>query len=206
MAKTPSTMVPLGTPAPDFRLPDTDGTDGTDGTGRLVARDDFATHPALLVMFLCNHCPYVVHVRDVLTARAAEWIGRGVAVVAISANDPERYPADAPAEMAKDKARFGYPFSYLFDATQAVALAYRAACTPDFFLYDADRRLVYRGQLDGARPGNGVAVTGADLGAAIDALLGGRAIAEEQRASMGCNIKWRDENLVGGWPAYPSET
>ncbi|MFO0748698.1 MAG: thioredoxin family protein [Myxococcota bacterium] len=184
MAKTPSTMVPLGTPAPDFALPDC-------VDGNVVRRDDFAAAPALLVMFICNHCPYVVHIRNGLVALTRQWAARGVAVVAISANDPEAYPADAPERMAEDKRRYDYPFPYLFDATQEVAVAYHAACTPDFFLYDRERRLAYRGQLDGARPGNGVAVTGADLGQAIDKVLDGLAPSPEQRPSMGCNIKWR---------------
>lgn len=194
MARTPSTMVPLGTPAPDFALPDTDG--------RVVARDDFKEAPALLVMFVCNHCPYVIHVRERLSELVREWSTRGVAVVGISANDPVAYPQDGPAAMAEAKRAFALPYPYLFDASQAIALAYRAACTPDFFLYDRDRRLVYRGQLDASRPGSGIPVTGEDLGRAIDQLLAGLPVTAEQRPSMGCNIKWREENLVGGMPAY----
>lgn len=205
MAKTPSTMVPLGTLAPDFALPDTAATRAPDGSWPLVRRDDFAAAPALLVAFLCNHCPYVVHVRDRLSELVRQWQARGVAVVAISSNDPLGYPADAPDAMAEAARRFALPYPYLFDASQEVALHYRAACTPDFFLYDGARRLAYRGQLDGSRPGNGVEVSGADLGAAIDAVLSGKPAAEEQRASLGCNIKWREENLVAGLPAYRGE-
>jgi len=188
-------MVPLGTPAPDFALPDTTAD-------RVVALADLADAKALLVMFLCNHCPYVVHVRARLVELVAEWQAQGVAVVAISSNDPIGYPADAPDKMAEDARAFGYTFPYLFDADQDVALRYHAACTPDFFLYDAERRLTYRGQLDGARPGNGVEVTGSDLVAAIEATLAGRAPDAEQRPSMGCNIKWRADNMAGGVPAY----
>lgn len=195
MAKTPSTMVPLGTFAPDFALPEV-----TSDT--LVKLDDFRESPALLVMFICNHCPYVVHVRDALVRLTNAWMARGVAVVAISSNDPVGYPADAPDKMAADKHAHGYPFPYLFDGSQSVALAYHAACTPDFFLYDFERRLQYRGQLDGARPGNGVAITGADLDAAIERVLSGLEPLADQRPSMGCNIKWRRENLVDGMPAY----
>jgi len=194
MARTPSTMVPLGTPAPDFRLPDTDG--------RMIARDDFERAPALLVMFLCNHCPYVVHVRDALSELCRGWMARGVAVVGISANDPTTYPEDGPGAMAKVKARFGLPYPYLFDASQAVALAFCAACTPDFFLYDHERRLAYRGQLDASRPGNGVAVSGQDLGQAIDDVLAGAPVSSVQRPSLGCGIKWREENLENGSPRW----
>ena len=196
MARTPSTMVPLGRPAPDFALPDTDG--------QVVALGDFRGAPALLVMFVCNHCPYVVHVRDALSALVRGWTAKGVAVVGIASNDPVAYPQDGPEAMAEAKRRFALPYPYLFDATQAVALAYRAACTPDFFLYDQGRRLAYRGQLDASRPNSGVPVTGEDLGRAIDALLAGEPITVEQRPSMGCNIKWRDDNLVDGHPAYPA--
>ncbi len=196
MAKTPSTMIPLFTPAPDFRLPDTDG--------RLVSRDDFRDAKALLVMFLCNHCPFVVHIRERLTELCHNWQSRGVAVVAISSNDAERYPEDGPAKMVEYKQRFGFPFPYLYDASQAVALAYHAACTPDFFLFDADRRLTYRGQLDASRPGNGIPVTGEDLERAIATTLAGAPALEEQRPSLGCNIKWLESNLLGHTPNYPS--
>jgi peroxiredoxin len=191
MARTPSTMLPLGTAAPDFTLPDTEG-------GR-VALADFRDAPALLVMFICNHCPFVKHVRHELARIGEEYGRRGAAVVAISSNDAEAYPADAPPRMREEKAEAGYSFPYLFDETQEVAGAYRAACTPDFFVFDGDHRLVYRGQLDDSRPGNGVPVTGADLRAALDALLEGRPVPTEQKPSLGCNIKWRPGNEPSWW-------
>ena len=183
MSLTPSTMLPLGTEAPDFRLPDP--------SGRAVARDDFADAPALLVAFLCNHCPYVKHIRAGLAAFAREYAARGLAMVAINANDVATHPEDAPPKMAEEAKRAGYVFPYLYDESQAVAKAYRAACTPDFFLFDRARRLVYRGQFDASRPGNAVPVTGRDLRAAADAVLAGRAVAGEQAPSIGCNIKWK---------------
>lgn len=183
MALTPSTMLPLGTPAPDFRLPDP--------SGRRFARDDFAEAPALLVAFLCNHCPYVKHLRAGFAAFAKEYAARGLAIVAINSNDYEEYPEDAPARMAEEAKRAGYGFPYLVDELQSVAAAYRAACTPDFFLFDAQRRLAWRGQFDDSRPGNRLPVTGADLRAAADAVLAGRAAPAEQKPSIGCNIKWR---------------
>jgi peroxiredoxin len=183
MAATASTMLPLGTVAPAFRLPDT--------SGRLVASDDLAGNPALLVMFISNHCPYVRHVADEIVDLAAEYHARGVAVVAIGSNDAEQYPEDGPAAMAQVAAAMGATFPYLYDETQEVAKAYRAACTPDFFLFDGDRRLAYRGQLDGARPGNDVPVTGRDLRAALDAVLAGAPVPEPQLSSLGCNIKWK---------------
>jgi len=178
-----STMLPLGTRAPDFRLPDP--------SGRVWARDDFAGAPALLVMFLCNHCPYVRHIRDALASATREFQERGVAVVGINSNDIAAYPDDAPERMEEEARAVGYEFPYLVDETQEVASAYRAACTPDFFVFDGDRRLVYRGQFDDSRPANRRNVTGADLRAAIDAVLTGRAITLEQQPSMGCNIKWK---------------
>jgi peroxiredoxin len=186
MAATPSTMLPLGTSAPDFRLPDLDG--------RLVSRDDLADRPVLLVMFISNHCPYVRHVALELARIGREYQPRGVAMVAINANDVAAYPDDSPARMVEFAAMNGFSFAYLFDESQAVAAAYQAACTPDFFLFDAARQLVYRGQLDGARPANEVPVDGRDLRAALDALLAGRPVAESQRPSLGCNIKWRPGN------------
>ena len=193
MTRTPSTMLGLGTPAPDFRLPDT-----TAG-GKEVALDDLAAAPALLVAFICNHCPFVQHVAGELAALSRDLPARGVAMVAISSNDVAAYPADSPEAMAAEAARQGWAFPYLYDETQAVATAYRAACTPDFFLFDAvtpgdGRRLVYRGQLDASRPGNGLPVTGADLRAAVDAVLAGRPVPEDQRPSLGCNIKWKPGN------------
>ena len=186
MARTPSTMLALGTPAPDFVLPDYDG--------RLHALADFAAAPALVVAFICSHCPFVRHVREGFAAFAREYRRRGLAVVAINSNDVEAYPQDGPAGMRAEAADCGYEFPYLLDATQQVALAYRAACTPDFYLFDAGRRLVYRGQFDDSRPGNGRPVTGADLRAAVDATLGGRPPAPQQLPSLGCNIKWRKGN------------
>jgi thiol-disulfide isomerase/thioredoxin len=200
MARTESTMLPLGTRAPAFRLPDLNGPDpegpdseGPDpeGRGRAVALDDFAGAPALLVMFICNHCPFVKHVRSGLAALGRDYRAKGVAVVAINSNDVATHPEDSPANMRKEAAEAGYVFPYLFDETQEVARAYRAACTPDFFVFDRNRELVYRGQMDGARPGNGVPVTGSDLRAALDAVLAGRPVSGAQRPSLGCNIKWR---------------
>ncbi len=186
MAETPSTMLALGTPAPDFRLPDTDG--------RTVSLSDFKGAQALLVMFICGHCPFVKHVRGELARLAKEYQARGVGVVAIMSNDVQQYPQDGPAGMKAEKAELGYTFPYLFDETQAVAQAYRAACTPDLFLFDAKQRLVYRGQLDDSRPGKSLPVTGEDLRAALDAVLAGRPVDPKQRASIGCNIKWKPGN------------
>jgi peroxiredoxin len=192
MVATPSTMLPLGTPAPDFQLPDT--------SGRVVSRDDFAAEPALLVMFICNHCPYVRHVADEIARVGRDYQDQGVAVVAVNSNDIIQQPGDDPVAMAQFAAERGFVFPYLYDETQSVAAAYRAACTPDFFLFDADRRLVYRGQLDGARPSNEVPIDGRDLRAAVDAVLAGRSIPEPQLPSMGCNIKWKP----GAEPEYAS--
>ena len=186
MARTPSTMLELGTPAPDFALPDTDN--------KVVRLADFQGAPALLVAFICNHCPYVIHLREALAAFGREQGARGLSMVAISSNDVEGYPADSPEKMAEEKALAGYSFPYLYDATQEVAQAYEAACTPDFFLFDGDQRLVYRGQFDGSRPGNEVPVTGEDLVAAVSAVLAGEAPDAEQRPSLGCNIKWKPGN------------
>lgn len=183
MARTPSTMVPLGTPAPDFRLPDTDGTP--------VALADFAAAPAVLVAFICNHCPFVKHVQAAFTTFAAEYQAKGVAVVAISSNDVTTHPEDGPDQMRAEKAKAGYTFPYLYDESQAVAKAYHAACTPDFFVYDAGRKLVYRGQMDASRPGNDQPNDAADLRAALDAVLAGRPPLEKQLPSIGCNIKWK---------------
>lgn len=187
MSLTPSTMLAIGTPAPSFRLSDT-------VSGGLVALEDFASAPALVVMFLCNHCPYVIHVRAALAALVREYQGRGVAFVGINSNDVVKYPADSPERMREEARRAGYTFAYLFDETQQVAKAFRAACTPDFFVFSADRRLAYRGQMDGSRPGNSLPVTGQDLRAALDALLRGTAVPALQRPSMGCNIKWKPGN------------
>ncbi len=186
MTKTGSTMAALGVAAPDFALPDTDG--------RTVALGDFADDAGLLVVFMCNHCPFVIHIREELARAVKRYQDKGLAVVAISSNDAEAYPADGPEAMARAVEEFGYTFPYLFDGAQSVAKAYKAACTPDFFLFDRERRLVYRGQFDGSRPGNDVPVTGADLGAAVEALTGAGTISPDQRPSIGCNIKWKAGN------------
>ena len=179
-------MAALGMAAPDFALPDTDG--------RTVVLADFADAPGLLVVFMCNHCPFVIHLREELMRSVKRYQGRGLAVVGISSNDVEAFPQDGPEPMAREAQELGYTFPYLFDAAQSVAKAYNAACTPDFFLFDDQRRLVYRGQFDRSRPGNDVPVTGADLGAAVEALLGGNPISPDQLPSIGCNIKWRAGN------------
>ena len=186
MALTTSTMLPLGTVAPAFRLPDTDGN--------IVSIDDFNGAPALLVSFICNHCPYVKHVRQELARLGKEYQGKGVAVVGISSNDVTTHPEDSPRMMAREKAEVGYTFPYLYDETQQVALAYKAACTPDFYVFDKDQKLVYRGQLDGSRPGNPIPITGKDLRAALDAALAGKPVSDDQRPSIGCNIKWKRGN------------
>ncbi len=188
MAATESTMLPLGTQAPAFELPD------TNPPGRNVSLDDFAERDALVVMFLCNHCPFVKHVREELTLLAREYQSRGVGFLAISANDITTHPADAPELMTEEANDAGYPFAYLYDESQEAAKAYRAACTPDFFVFDRDRRLMYRGQLDDSRPTNGVPVTGADLRAALDAAIAGSQASEPQKPSVGCNIKWKKGN------------
>lgn len=186
MARTPSMMVPLGTPAPDFRLPDTDG--------QLVGLSDFAKSPVLLVTFICNHCPFVKHIQPAFTQLAKDYQAKGVAVVAISSNDVEQYPADSPEKMKEEKANAGYTFPYLFDATQKVALSYKAACTPDFFIYGPDRKLAYRGQMDASRPGNGITNDGSDIRTALDALLADKPAPTDQKPSIGCNIKWKAGN------------
>jgi peroxiredoxin len=186
MALTPSTMLALGTTAPDFKLPDT--------SGKIVTIADFKAASALLVIFMCNHCPYVVHIRAGLAQLARDYMPKGVAIVGINANDVANYPADSPAKMRDEVKSAGYLFPYLYDETQAVAKAYRAACTPDIYLFDRGRRLVYRGQFDASRPGNGIQVTGKDLRAALDAVLAGKPTSELQAASMGCNIKWKTGN------------
>jgi peroxiredoxin len=185
-----STMLALGTPAPAFSLPEP-------ATGATVSLDGFS-QPALLVMFICNHCPYVKHVCSGLVQLRADYATADLGMVAISANDPESHPGDAPERIAEEVAAQGYRFPYLFDETQETALAYTAACTPDFFLFGPDRRLVYRGRLDGSRPGNDIPVTGEDLRRAIDAVLAGRPAPADQYPSMGCSIKWRPGNA----PAY----
>ncbi len=187
MVATPSTMLALGTPAPDFRLPDV-------VSGKTMTLDTFSGKKGLLVMFLSRHCPYVQHVKEELGRIGREFTERGVSIVAISSNDVANYPDDAPArlkEMAKET-RFNFPVCY--DESQETARAFSAACTPDFFLFDKKFKLAYRGQLDGSRPGNGVPVTGADLRAALEAVLAGKAPAADQKPSLGCNIKWKTGN------------
>ena len=186
MVRTASTMLALGTRAPSFRLPDT--------AGRVVDSTDFDDAPGLLVMFLCRHCPYVKHVERELARLGAEYERRGVAVVGISSNDAAAHPEDGPASLEQQRREVGFTFPYLVDEDQSVAAAYRAACTPDFFLFDRERRLVYRGQLDASRPGNDLPVTGDDLRAALDRLLDGLPPLEAQRPSLGCNIKWKPGN------------
>ncbi len=186
MALTPSTMLPLGTQAPDFSLPDTDG--------KTVSRKDFDGKKGLLVMFICNHCPYVKHVRQELARIGEEYQKKDIGVVAINANDAANYPEDSPEAMKREKAAQGYTFPYLYAAAQETAKAYTAACTPDFFVFDARGRLIYRGQLDDSRPGNDAPVTGKDLRRALDTLLTGETISLEQKPSIGCNIKWRRGN------------
>jgi len=189
MVRTASTMLELGTPAPDFELSDTEG--------RVVSLSDFAARRALLVMFICRHCPFVIHVQHRLASLGEEYGTKGVAIVGINSNDVANYPEDSPEKMKLQKEEIGFTFPYLFDETQEVAKAYRAACTPDFFVFDGDRHLVYRGQMDGSRPGNDVAVTGDDLSAALDGVLAGRPPLESQRPSLGCNIKWKPGNEPG---------
>ena len=186
-----STMLALGTAAPDFSLPDA-------VSGTVVSRDDFADDAALLVMFICNHCPYVKHVRHGLAALGRDYADKPVGIVAISANDAEQYPDDAPEAMAREAAEVGYTFPYLFDESQQVAAAYTAMCTPDFFLFGPDRTLVYRGRFDETRPNMPGTVTGADVRAALDAVLSGEPVPDDQYPSMGCSIKWKPGNV----PAY----
>jgi thiol-disulfide isomerase/thioredoxin len=184
MALTPSSMLPLGTPAPDFRLPDT-------VSGKALALSELRSGKATVVMFICNHCPYVKHVNPELVRIAHDYQPRGVGFVAISSNDVENYPEDAPDRMKAAAQRLGYPFPYLYDESQAVARAYQAACTPDLYVFDGNLKLAYRGRLDGSTPGNEVPLTGQDLRAALDALLAGRCASPDQKPSMGCNIKWK---------------
>lgn len=190
MALTPSTMLPLGTEAPAFTLASTEGT--------VVSLKDFDRSPVLVVLFMCNHCPYVKHLHGGLVDFGRGYQAKGVAIVGINSNNAETHPADSFEKMIQEKRTVGYPFPYLYDPTQAVAKAYAAACTPDFYVFDAARRLRYRGQFDDSRPGSAIPVTGRDLRAAVDALLAGGAPAEAQRPSLGCNIKWK----AGNEPAY----
>ncbi len=186
MVRTLSTMTPLGAPAPDFSLLNVDG--------RTVSLSDFAGAPALLVAFICNHCPFVKHIADAFADLGNEYQNRGAAVVAINSNDAQAYPADSPEQMLHEAESRGYTFPYLYDEDQETAKAYRAACTPDFYVYDENRKLVYRGQMDSSRPDSGIPVTGADLRAALDAVLEGKPLLADQKPSIGCNIKWRPGN------------
>jgi len=190
MAAKNSTMLALGTPAPDFSLPDFDGT--------VHERSDFNSASGLVVAFICNHCPFVKHVRGEFAKFASEYQSKGIAVIAINSNDLQIYPQDGPAGMKQEALSAGYTFPYLLDESQSIAKAYQAACTPDFYLFDQQQKLVYRGQFDSSRPGNGHPVTGKDLRNAVDALLQGKFIGADQLPSIGCNIKWR----AGNEPLY----
>ncbi|BAY33864.1 alkyl hydroperoxide reductase/ thiol specific antioxidant/ Mal allergen [Nostoc carneum NIES-2107] len=191
MALTASTMLPLGTLAPDFQLPDVVSQE-------IISLASFANKKALLVMFICRHCPFVKHVQSQLALIGKDYFESDLGIVAISANDVENYPDDAPDLLNKMATELGFKFPLCYDETQETAKAYTAACTPDFFVFDSNRQLVYRGQLDDSRPSNGKAVTGADLRAAIDAVLAGKSIQDEQKPSIGCNIKWK----AGNTPNY----
>lgn len=184
MARTASTMLVLGTKAPDFSLPDVI-------SGKTVTRDQIAGARGLLVMFLCAHCPFVQHVNRELARLGRDYAGRGLGIVAISSNDADTYPEDAPPGLHAQASEHGFTFPYLYDETQDIARAFHAACTPDFFLFDADKKLAYRGQLDGSRPGNGIVVDGRDLRAAMDNVLAGKPVAAQQQPSIGCGIKWK---------------
>jgi len=187
MAATPSTMLDLGTSAPDFALPEP-------ATGKTVSLADFKNAPALLVVFMCNHCPFVKHIRSALAEFAREYQAKGLAMVGISSNDVADHPDDSPEKMAQEVKAAGYVFPYLYDEDQSVAKAYQAACTPDFFLFDSEHKLVYRGQFDDSRPSNQLPVSGADLSAAVDAVLAGKPAPADQKPSIGCNIKWTTGN------------
>ena len=191
MALTPSTMLPLGTKAPAFSLPDV-------VSGRTITLETFKDRKALLVMFICRHCPYVQHVKEELARLGRDYGAKDVGIVAIGSNDVANYPDDSPENLKAMAQELGFTFPFCYDETQEVALAYSAACTPDFFLFDRERQLVYRGQLDDSRPGNGKPLTGRDLRAALDAVLAGRSVSPNQKPSIGCNIKWRK----GREPAY----
>ena len=185
MVKTASTMLPLGTQAPNFSLVNVDG--------RTVSAKDFQDASAMLVIFMCNHCPFVIHVAEELANLANEYQQKGVAVVGISSNDVENFPQDSPEQMVHEAEQRGYTFPYLYDEDQQVARAYRAACTPDFFVFDAAQQLVYRGQMDNSRPDSGIPVTGGDLRNALDAVLAQGPVPQDQKPSIGCNIKWKED-------------
>ncbi|MEX0679727.1 MAG: thioredoxin family protein [Pirellulales bacterium] len=186
MVLTPSTMLPLGSKAPDFSLPNVDG--------KTVSLADFKGAKACLIVFMCNHCPYVKHVAPELAKLAREYQAKGVAVVGINSNDVASHPDDSPEKMVAEAKSRGYAFPYLFDETQKVAQAYHAACTPDFYVFDEDRKLAYRGQLDSSRPDSGIPLSGRDLRAALDAVLAGKPVGADQKPSIGCNIKWQPGN------------
>jgi peroxiredoxin len=185
-------LLELGAPAPDFHLPDV-------VTGRTISLETFGGKKALVVMFICRHCPYVVHVKEELARLGRDYAGKSVGIVAISANDAEAYPADAPESLKEMALELGFNFPFCYDESQETAKAYAAACTPDFYVFDENRRLVYRGQLDDSRPGNGIPVTGRDLRTAIDAVLEGRPVPSRQKPSLGCNIKWKPGNEPDYW-------
>jgi thiol-disulfide isomerase/thioredoxin len=193
MTATPSTMLALATPLPSFRLPDLDG--------QLVSPEEVRDAPALLVAFICHHCPFVRHIRPEFARVAREYQARGLAIIAINSNDVDEFPEDGPEGMRQEARDAGYTFPYLFDESQQVAKTFRAACTPDLFLFDRARTLVYRGQFDGSRPRNAVPVTGRDLRAACDAVLEGRPVPATQTPSVGCNIKWKPGNEPNYGPA-----
>ena len=194
MVKTESTMLPLGSTAPPFSLTNVDG--------QVVTLEDFADSRALLVMFICNHCPYVIHVAEQLAVLGNEYMQKGVGVVAVSANDISTHPADSPEQMVREAEERGYPFPYLYDEDQSVAKAYRAACTPDFFVFNQNKRLTYRGQLDDSRPESGIPVTGIDLRNALDATLAEQPVPDPQKPSLGCNIKWIEGQEPEYFPAH----
>lgn len=183
MVRTASTMLPLGTAAPHFELPNTNGD--------VISLDQFREHKGLVVIFMCNHCPYVKHVAPELARVSAEYMAQGIGFIGISSNDIKKHPDDSPSLMAEEAKRQGYLFPYLFDADQSVAQAYRAACTPDIFVFDSEMKLVYRGQLDDSRPKNDRPLSGADLRQALDAILEGKPVSADQKPSIGCNIKWK---------------
>ena len=184
MAETPSAMVELGTKAPAFTLPDT-------VSGRQVSLDEIKSDKATVLMFICNHCPFVKHIAEELTNLANDYKAKGISFAAISSNDVVNYPQDSPEKMKEWAEEKGFPFPYLYDETQEVAKAYSAECTPDFFIYDGNLELVYRGQLDGSRPGNNIPVTGEDIRKALDSILEGKPVDKNQKPSIGCNIKWK---------------